>query len=875
MIGTTVADRYEIISQLGMGGMAKVYKAKDLNLGRDVALKVLLESVSGNPEFRERFRREARASAALSHPNIVQIYDFFEYDKDVFIVMELVDGRDLRDYLQEHGRLSIDEAIRITLGVLSALEFAHSRGVVHRDISARNVMLSRDGTVKVADFGIARIVGERTLTQDGELIGSVQYISPEQASGGHATPAADIYSTGVLLYEMLTGELPFSSDNVVKLALMHVQTPAPKPSAICPEISEALDNIVLKAMAKNPAQRYRTAAEMTAALLALRNTAAPSAPVAPTMPTAAAAPGALLSKAPSYPKPNGAAAPADNAAASTIAANVAPTSNTAVGVPSANVAPTGNAIASAAANVASLGSVAPGAAAFGAPAEHTMLRTRLPQNLIKMHEDSQTGPTRPLDDSSPVDTVDISDYGDEDYQDPEQGEYNQYYSEDGEPLEEGMGEEYDQSEGSAESGSVNKSLGLIIAVSLTILIAFVAGVTWVNLNAAPNVNVPSIVGQKLAQARETVKEAGLRLEVRSQKYQAGAKPGVVLHQEPDGGAQLVKDGVVWVDVSIGRELVAVPDLSGFTEERACEELDKDGLVYTIVPKESSAPVGTVFAQEPEAGQEIAIGNEVTVFISLGKGEDIIPDLSGMSLKSAADLMVGLGGCVKVRLQKDDPKATEGTILSQEPAAGKAMQRGTVVYVVVCHRSETKKVAPSLIGKSVAEAKAEASGLGLELVVEGDTGDNARILTQKTEPGAVLSGNRLVVSASAQVTVPDVCTQTYEQAVSNLQNAGFKLGKVSAAAGQNDNIVIEQYPGAGQVAPLGSSVDLTVTKAVEAESTSSADEGGETVNINAVPLREPEPSPVAPSHDDAGSNSVGNGHGGSNSDVNIELPGDLP
>lgn len=857
MIGTTVADRYEIISQLGMGGMAKVYKAKDLNLGRDVALKVLLESVSGNPEFRERFRREARASAALSHPNIVQIYDFFEYNKDVFIVMELVDGRDLRDYLQERGRLSLDEAIRITLCVLSALEFAHSRGVVHRDISARNVMLSRDGTVKVADFGIARIVGERTLTQDGELIGSVQYISPEQASGGHATPAADIYSTGVLLYEMLTGELPFSSDNVVKLALMHVQTPAPKPSAICPEISEALDNIVLKAMAKNPAQRYRTAAEMTAALLSLRNAASPSSvPVAPAMPTATAAPRALQPNAPAYANQNGVAAP---------------TSNASVGTPTSNVASTGNAAASA----VTMGNATASAAALGTSAEHTMLRTRLPQNLIKMHEDSQTGPTRPLDDSSPVDTVDISNYEDEEYQDPEQGEYEQYYSEDGEPTEEGMGEEYDQAEVGAESGSVNKSLGLIIAVSLTILIAFVAGVTWVNLNSAPNVNVPSIVGQKLAQARETVKEAGLRLEVRSQKYQAGVKPGVVIHQEPDGGAQLVKDGVVWVDVSIGRELVAVPDLSGFTEERACEELDKDGLVYTIVPKESNAPVGTVFAQEPEAGQEIAVGNEVTVFISLGKGEDVIPDLSGMSLKSAADLMASLGGSVKVRSQKDDPKATDGTILSQEPTSGKAMQRGTVVYVVVCHRSGTKKVAPSLIGKSVAEAKAEAVGLGLDLVVEGDTGDNARVLTQKTEPGAVLNGNRLVVSASAQVPVPDVCTQTYEQAVNNLQNAGLKLGKVSAAAGQNDNIVIEQYPGAGQVVSLGSSIDLTVTKAVETESNSSADEGGETVNINAVPLREPEPSPVASGHDEASSNSVGNNHGGSSSDVNIELPGDLP
>lgn len=846
MIGTTVADRYEIISQLGMGGMAKVYKAKDLNLGRDVALKVLLESVSGDPEFRERFRREARASAALSHPNIVQIYDFFEFGKDVFIVMELVDGRDLRDYLQECGHLNIDEAIRITLSVLSALEFAHSRGVVHRDISARNVMLSRDGTVKVADFGIARIVGERTLTQDGELIGSVQYISPEQASGGHATPAADIYSTGVLLYEMLTGELPFSSDNVVKLALMHVQAPTPKPSATRPEISEALDNIVLKAMAKNPAQRYRTATEMTSALLALCGGNQPTVPLAMAVP--------LRSNM-----------PLNNSTVETTAArgDSRPVAQTVQGQVhnGSPVIP--------AASAASVGSFAPSA-------EHTMLRTRLPQNLIKMHEDSQVGQVRPLDGSSPVDTVDISSYDDEEYQDPEQGEYEQYHSEDGEPFfDEGMNEEYAQTEDGAEMGPANKSLGMIIAIVLTVLIAFVAGVTWVNLNAAPNVNVPSVVGQKLAQARETLKESGLRLEVRSQKYEVGAKPGIVLHQEPSGGVQLLKDGIVWVDVSIGRELVAVPNLSGFTEDRACEELDKNGLVYTIVPKESKAPTGTVFAQEPEAGQEIAVGNEVTVFVSLGKGDDTVPDLSGMSLKSATDLMASLGGSVKIRQKKDDPKVAEGIILSQEPASGKTMQRGMVVYVVVCQRSETKKAAPSLIGKSVAEAKAEAASLGLDLVVEGDTADSARVLTQKTEPGGVLSNNRLVVSAVSQITVPDVCTQTYEQAVSSLQNAGFKLGKVSAAAGQTDNVVIEQYPGAGQVVPLGSSIDLTVTRAVAVGQKNTADEGNETVNINAVPLREPEPSPVAPGHGSSESHSADDSHADNGADVNIELPGDLP
>ncbi|MGM9991940.1 MAG: PASTA domain-containing protein [Candidatus Bruticola sp.] len=844
MIGTIVADRYKIISQLGVGGMAKVYKAKDLNLGRDVALKVLLESVSNDPEFRERFRREARASAALSHPNIVQVYDFFEAGKDIFLVMELIDGRDLRDLMQEQGHLNIDEAVRIIIEVLSALEFAHSRGVVHRDISARNVMINRDGSVKVADFGIARIVGERTLTQSGELIGSVQYISPEQASGGHATPAADIYSTGVLLYEMLTGELPFNSDNVVKLALMHVQCAVPKPSALRPQISEALDNIVLKAMSKNPVNRYRSAGEMIDALQMLRSSSAPSSAGHP------------LVQASAHPLPEQAS-----------------TANT-------DSALSGSFYGGTVGEGAAGGAL--GLAKFDGATERTMLKTRLPQNLMKMQEDSLGASVRPLDNSLPVDTVDLScNPEEEEYQEFGPEGYEDYDGENGEVYEEGEENQTEDAE-SESMGAVNHSLGAIIAVTLTILIAFVAGITWVNLNSAPGVNVPSVVGQKLAQARETVKEAGLRLEVRSQKYEQGVHPGIVLSQDPVSGVQLVKDGVIWVDISLGRELIAVPDLSGLTEDRACDELNNSGLGYTIVPKENSAPAGTVFAQDPSAGQELAAGSEVTVFISLGHGEVKVPDLSGLSLKSAADLVVGLGGSVKVRAQKDDPKAAEGTILAQEPASGQVFRRGTVVYVVICSKKMAEnKPAPSLIGKSVAEAKAEATALGIELNIEGDSSEAARINTQSTAPGTMIEGGRLTVSASTQAVIPDVCTQSYEQALNNLKNAGFKVGRISVSAGTANDVVIEQYPGGGQMAPLGSSIDLTITKAVENESEASAPSNGSTtININSVPLKAPDPSPVAPEHSappvESSQSPTDGEHGsGDSGNLDIELPGDLP
>ena len=270
MIGKVINGRYKLLDKIGQGGMATVYRASDLNLGREVAVKVLQETIANDPDFRERFRREARAASVLNNPNIVQVYDLIESPEGTCIVMELVRGEDLRSLLKRSGRLSLDRSINIILDVLNALQDAHQHGLVHRDISARNVLIGEHDEVKVSDFGIARVLGERTLTQTGELIGSVEYISPEQANGEEADFRSDVYSVGVLLYQLLTGVLPFNADNAVKLAVKHIQEIPNPPSRLRPEISSALDDIVMCAMEKDPADRFESAQAMSEALDSLR-----------------------------------------------------------------------------------------------------------------------------------------------------------------------------------------------------------------------------------------------------------------------------------------------------------------------------------------------------------------------------------------------------------------------------------------------------------------------------------------------------------------------------------------------------------------------------------------------------------------------------
>lgn len=261
--GKRLDGRYEIHELLGVGGMAVVYRAYDTIDDRMVAIKILKDEFAGNSDFLRRFRNESKAIAVLSHPNIVKVYDVSFGDRIQYIVMEYVDGITLKQYLdQQKETVPWKEALHFTVQILRALQHAHEKGIVHRDIKPQNIMLLQDGTIKVMDFGIARFARSETRTMTDKAIGSVHYIAPEQARGDVTDERADIYSVGVMLYEMLTGRLPFEADNAVSVAIMQLQANPTLPRDINPDIPEGLQEITMKAMQKAPSQRYQSAAEM-------------------------------------------------------------------------------------------------------------------------------------------------------------------------------------------------------------------------------------------------------------------------------------------------------------------------------------------------------------------------------------------------------------------------------------------------------------------------------------------------------------------------------------------------------------------------------------------------------------------------------------
>ncbi|MBF1015820.1 MAG: Stk1 family PASTA domain-containing Ser/Thr kinase [Lachnospiraceae bacterium] len=259
-MGTVMGDRYEILEKIGTGGMSDVYRAKDHKLNRMVAMKILRQEFAENENFVSKFRTEAQAAAGLMHPNIVNVYDVGDENGVYYIVMELVDGITLKKYIEEKNRLTVREAVSITIQVAMGLEAAHRNNVIHRDIKPQNIMISREGKVKVTDFGIAKAATSNTITSN--VMGSVHYTSPEQARGGYSDAKSDIYSLGVTLFEMLTGRVPFNGDTTVAIAIKHIQEPIPSVRKYVPDIPLSVEKIVLKCCQKSPDRRYQSASEL-------------------------------------------------------------------------------------------------------------------------------------------------------------------------------------------------------------------------------------------------------------------------------------------------------------------------------------------------------------------------------------------------------------------------------------------------------------------------------------------------------------------------------------------------------------------------------------------------------------------------------------
>src|SRR5579862_138371 len=266
LLGTTLNGRYRLEARIGSGGMSTVYRALDETLQRRVAIKLMNREVASDSDQLERFRREARAVAQLSHPNIVGVIDAGEDDGRPYIVFEYVDGETLKDRIRRQGRLEIPEAVAYSIEIARALGAAHARHIVHRDVKPQNVLIDEEGTAKVTDFGIARTLDEEGLTADGRVLGTTDYVSPEQALGQHVTGQSDLYSLGVALYEMLTGEVPYRGDNQVAVAMQHVRGSMPDVRKQRPEVSAALAAVVERATAKELSERYGDDSEMIADL---------------------------------------------------------------------------------------------------------------------------------------------------------------------------------------------------------------------------------------------------------------------------------------------------------------------------------------------------------------------------------------------------------------------------------------------------------------------------------------------------------------------------------------------------------------------------------------------------------------------------------
>ena len=260
--GSRINDRYEIEKLIGEGGMANVYLAHDTILDREVAVKVLRGDLAGDEKFVRRFQREALNASSLSHPNIVEIYDVDEDDGNFFIVMEYIEGKTLKQLIRKRGVLTLPETIDIMLQLIDALAVAHDSYIIHRDIKPQNIMIKESGLVKITDFGIATALNSAQLTQTNSVMGSVHYLPPEQASGKGSTIRSDIYSLGIMMFEMLTGRVPYKGDSAVEIALKHIKEPLPDVRKLNPVVPQSVENIILKATAKNPKNRYRDVREM-------------------------------------------------------------------------------------------------------------------------------------------------------------------------------------------------------------------------------------------------------------------------------------------------------------------------------------------------------------------------------------------------------------------------------------------------------------------------------------------------------------------------------------------------------------------------------------------------------------------------------------
>ena len=625
LIGTLFDGRYQVVRKLGAGGMANVYLAEDQELGRRVAIKILNERYANDEQFVERFRREAKNAAALSHPNIVSIYDRGEAEGTYYIAMEYLDGRSLKELILSRGPAPLNVAIEYVRQILSALRFAHRHGIVHRDIKPHNVLVDAEGRVKVTDFGIAR-AGASQMTEAGSIVGTAQYLSPEQARGTNVDQRSDLYSLGIVLYELLTGTLPFNGDTPVEIAMKHLSQTPELPSVLRPELPRELDLVVTRALAKDPDERYQSADEMDADLERLSRGAA----VSPETEESAT----QIMRAPTGPM---------SATAATMI--VPPRRGAYAPVPPPPVyydldepihrRPMWPWVA---AFLFVLGAAVGGWFLYHQISNKLASNKVVPVNFYVGMREAQARVKIKADGFTPV--------------------VNHHSSR------------------KTPAGFVFKQL----PVQATRKPKGDPVTIWVS-TGVPKVAVPSLVGQQSTDAVGALKDAHLTPDVH--EVPSSKPTGEVTAQDPPPGTKQPEGSPVRINVSKGPTPVSVPSVVGEPIATATSTLQAQGFKVSPTYVDSSEPANNVISQTPAAGDSAGKGSVVSLTVSNGPKTSTVPDVTSLDLGSAEQTLHDSGFNARGIVYQDTPDPnSDGLVLSQAPVGGTQLKPGGNVTLTV-------------------------------------------------------------------------------------------------------------------------------------------------------------------------------------------------
>jgi eukaryotic-like serine/threonine-protein kinase len=638
LINTLFDGRYRILRKLGAGGMANVYLAEDEDLGRRVAIKILNDRYANDDLFIERFRREAKSAAGLSHPNIVSIYDRGEAEGTYYIAMEVIEGRSLKELIITRGALPISQSLAYARQLLEALRFAHRHGIIHRDIKPHNVLASSEERakgpetrLKVTDFGIARH-GASQMTEAGSIMGTAQYLSPEQARGTPVTAASDLYSAGVVLYEMLTGKVPFTGDSAIEIAMKHVSELPKPPSHLRPEITPELDQVVLRALAKEPEDRYQSADEFIEDLERIEA----GLPVSRETATAATAllAGPLIGGTTEV-------LPGDGATRVVQRPPTAPRRPPPY-TPDYRYEE----------RPPKRRRLGPWLLVLALLAAAAVAGWYVFNQIQEQLEASETVPVPLVEGIREQRAVDLI----------EQAELTP----------------------NVERGaSAEVPVGFVIEQSPTEGTRIQKGdqVTIVVSTGPPKVDVPRVVGRQYEAAIQILDDAGL--EWRRVDVFSGRPVGQVVRQAPEAGTEVEEGSRVTLRVSRGTETVAVPDVLQQTEESATTELRQAGFEVEVIRAPSDeTEEGLVFAQNPDPDVEAEKGSSVQITVSSGPEQVTVPDVVGQDRESAEEDLEDADFRVRVREVETEDEAQDGIVLDQDPDADTQVDPGSRVTIFV-------------------------------------------------------------------------------------------------------------------------------------------------------------------------------------------------